>query len=224
MTVRFERRFSGGLSFQVNYTWSKTLEAIDYLNPTDSRPEHVVSNLDRPHRVTLIGMYELPFGKGRRFASHANSVLDQFIGGWQMQTIYQQQSGPPLTWGNVIYSGQFIDIALPTDQRSVGQWFNTSGFERGAAKQLGSNIRYFPSKISAFRGDGISTADLSLFKTFVLYERLRLQLRGEAEGVMNHPNFDVPNMTPNNSLFGFVSTTQTNQEERRIFVGLKLMF
>jgi hypothetical protein len=63
-----------------------------------------------------------------------------------------------------------------------------------------------------------------VFKTFVLHEGWKLQLRGEAEGVMNHPNFDVPNMTPSNTLFGVISTTATNQEERRIFAGLKLMF
>jgi hypothetical protein len=224
LTARFERRFTRGLLLQTNYTWSKTLEAIDYLNPTDSRPEHVVSNLDRPHRISIVGMYELPFGKGRRFASNARGVLEHIIGGWQMQGDWQLQSGPPLAWGNVIYSGNFTDIALPADKRSVRQWFNTSGFERTASKQLVSNIRYFPSKISAVRGDGINIADLSLFKTFALREKLKLQLRGEAEGVMNHPNFDLPNMTPNNSLFGVISTTATNQEERRIFVGLKLLF
>ncbi|MCX6616703.1 MAG: TonB-dependent receptor [Acidobacteria bacterium] len=224
LTARFERRFTRGLLLQTNYTWSKTLEAIDYRNSTDSRPEHVVSNLDRPHRISIVGMYELPFGKGRRFASNARGVLEHIIGGWQMQGDWQLQSGPPLAWGNVIYSGNFTDIALPADKRSVRQWFNTSGFERTASKQLVSNIRYFPSKISAVRGDGINIADLSLFKTFALREKLKLQLRGEAEGVMNHPNFDLPNMTPNNSLFGVISTTATNQEERRIFVGLKLLF
>jgi hypothetical protein len=224
LTARFERRFSGGLSLQANYTWSKTMEAIDYLNPTDSRPEHVVSNLDRPHRISLIGMFELPFGKGRRFGSNARGFLDHVIGGWQMQADWQLQSGPPLAWGNVIYSGQFTGIALPAGERSVGRWFNTAGFERSAASQLASNIRYVPSKSSGVRGDGINIADLSVFKTFVLHEGWKLQLRGEAEGVMNHPNFDVPNMTPSNTLFGVISTTATNQEERRIFAGLKLMF
>jgi hypothetical protein len=63
-----------------------------------------------------------------------------------------------------------------------------------------------------------------VFKTFRLYERLRLQLRGQAEGVMNHPNFAAPNLAPTSSLFGSVNATQTGQEERRIFVGLKLIF
>jgi hypothetical protein len=223
-TTRFERRMTGGLLVQANYTWSKTLEAVNYLNATDSRPEHVVSDLDRPHRIALIGMYELPFGKGKRFASGARGVLQGVIGGWQMQADWQLQSGAPLNWGNVIYTGNFADIALSTSQRSVSRWFNTSGFEKAANRQLGNNIRYFPSRISGARADGINIADLSLFKTFRFKEKLRIQLRGEAEGVMNHPNFNPPNLVPNNSLFGVVSATQTGQEERRIFVGLKLLF
>ena len=141
-----------------------------------------------------------------------------------MQADWQLQSGAPLAWGNVIYTGKFTDIALSTSERSVSRWFNTSGFERTASRQLASNIQYFPSKISGVRADGINIADLSIFKTFTLREKLRLQLRGEAEGVMNHPNFNPPNMVPNNSLFGAISATQTGQEERRIFVGLKLLF
>lgn len=224
LTARFERRFSKGLLLQANYTWSKTLEAIDYLNPTDSRPEHVISDLDRPHRIAFMGMYELPFGKGRRFASGARGMVDHIIGGWQIQGDWQLQSGPAVVWGNVIYSGEFTAIDYSTSQRSVGQWFNTSGFERAAARQLANNIRTFPTRISAVRSDGINIADLSLFKTFSIREKVRVQLRGEAEGVMNHPNFSPPNVNPSNSLFGVVSATQTGQEERRIFVGLKLLF
>ncbi len=224
LTARFERRMARGLLLQANYTWSKTIDATSYLNPTDSRPEHVVSDLDRPHRLVLMGMYELPVGRGKRFASHASRIVDAVIGGWQMQADWQLQSGPPLNWGNVIYNGNFTDIALSTSERSVSRWFNTSGFERTASKQLANNIRYFPSRISGARADGINMADLSLFKTFRVKEKLRMQLRGEAEGVTNHPNFNPPNMTPNNSLFGVISRTQTAQEERRIFVGLKLLF
>jgi hypothetical protein len=89
---------------------------------------------------------------------------------------------------------------------------------------LANNIRTFPSAISGVRADGINITDLSLFKTLRLREWLRMQLRGEAEGVMNHPNFSAPNVTPTSSLFGTINSTQTGQEERRVFVGLKVMF
>jgi len=135
-----------------------------------------------------------------------------------MQAVWQLQSGAPLAWGNIINYGAFTDIPLSTDRRSVSMWFNTAGFERASNKQLANNIRTFPSAISGVRADGINVTDLSLFKTFRLYERIRLQLRGEAEGVMNHPNFAAPNLAPTSSLFGSVNATQTGQEERRVFV------
>jgi len=224
LTARFERRFSKGLMLQANYTWSKTLEAVSYLNDWDSRPEHVVSDLDRPHRISMMGMYELPFGRGRQFAGGAKGFVEQVIGGWQMQAMWQQQSGAPLNWGNAIYTGQFTDLRLSGDERKLDRWFNTAGFDRNNLRQLANNIRYMPSRISAVRADGIWVADVSLFKTFRLHERLKLQLRGEAEGVLNHPNFSAPNVGPVSTLFGSVNSTQTGQEERRVFVGLKLLF
>jgi len=70
----------------------------------------------------------------------------------------------------------------------------------------------------------INVFDVAVHKQFGLYEGIKLELRGNAEGLMNHPNFSAPNTDPSSSLFGRVNTTQTGQEERRIFVGLKLIF
>jgi hypothetical protein len=223
LTARFERRLSAGLHFQANYTRSKTMTALAYLNDTDSIPEHVISDLDRTHRLVMTAIYDLPFGLGRRFASSARGILNHLIGGWEVEAIYQAQSGAPLGFGNVIYRGNYSDIRLSGDRQSLYRWFNTDGFERNPNLQLANNIRAFPSRIAAC-DDGINVWDLAAHKTFRLVERLRLQLRGEAEGAMNHPNFATPNTTPTSTLFGQVNATQTGQEERRIFVGLKLIW
>src|SRR5262249_2025718 len=66
MQLRVEKRFSQGLSAQMSYTWSKTMEALGYLNPTDTRLEEVISSQDRTHRLAVIWLYELPFGRGKR--------------------------------------------------------------------------------------------------------------------------------------------------------------
>ena len=224
MTLRFERRFSRGLQLQTNYTWSKSMEAVSYLNDTDAIPEHVVSDIDRPQRLSVAGIYELPFGKGKRFGGNASGVLNHVIGGWQVHATFQAQSGPGLTFGNVIYTGRYQDLKLPSDAQSIYRWFNTSGFERSSGKQLANNIRALPSRFSGVRADGINAWDLSAHKSFKLWERLTLQLRGDAEGAMNHPNFAGPNTSPTSTLFGQVNNTQTGQEERRIFVGLKLLW
>ncbi len=216
LTARFERRFQKGFQVQANYTWSKTMEASAYRNETDSLPEHLVAGIDRPHRFTFSALYELPF--------RSQGPLHHLVGGWQLHAIYQGQSGPPLAFGNVIYTGAYQALRLPGEERTLERWFNTTGFERNAQRQLASNIRTFPTRIAAARGDGINVWDLSAHKNFRITEKVRVQLRGEAEGAMNTPNFSPPNTTPASTLFGRVETTQTAQEERRIFVGLKVIF
>jgi hypothetical protein len=71
---------------------------------------------------------------------------------------------------------------------------------------------------------GINVRDLSAHKNFEVWERLTLQLRGKAEGAMNSPNFAGPNLAPTSTLSGRVTGTQTGQEERRTFAGLKLLW
>jgi len=74
------------------------------------------------------------------------------------------------------------------------------------------------------RSFGMNITNLSVHKVFPVYERMKLELRGDAEGITNTPNFAAPNLTPTSTAFGQVTDTQTSQEERRIFVGLKLIF
>lgn len=215
LLARFERRFGRGFMVQANYTWSKTMEAVEYLNPTDPIPAHLISDLDRTHRITFAGMWELPFFRNNRWSG-------RLLGGWQIQALYQGQSGAPLGFSNVIYAGTYADLGA--GEQSVQRWFNTDGFERRAAFQLDQNLRSFPLRLSGVRSDGINVWDMSVIKDFRVFEGVKVQLRGEAEGATNTPNFSPPNTAPANTLFGRVTATQTGQEERRIFVGLKLIF
>jgi hypothetical protein len=222
LAARFDRRYAHGLQFQAIYTFSKTMCALNYLNPTDAGLEHVIASLDRPHRLALTSIWELPFGAGRRFGRSLKGLSNHVIGDWDVDIIYQAQSGAPLSFGNVIFRGTYDQLALPN--RSPNQWFNTQLFERNSAAQLASNIRTFPSQIAAVRADGMNILDLAVHKQFRIRENLKLELRGDGEGILNHPNLAAPNLNPASSLFGQVTATQTNQEERRIFVGLKLIF
>jgi hypothetical protein len=76
----------------------------------------------------LSGIYELPFGKGRKFFADANKAASYVISGWQISTVYQFQSGVPLGFGNAIYNGDLRNIALSGDQQSLARWFNQAGF------------------------------------------------------------------------------------------------
>jgi hypothetical protein len=128
LQLRIDKRFSRGFTVQANYTFSKFMEATDLLNQDDPRPTRTISDSERPHRLAVSGIYEFPFGKGRRFFSGINPALSKLISGWQLSGIYQYQSGAPLTFGNFIFNGNIQDIVIPGSQRSIGRWFNRQGF------------------------------------------------------------------------------------------------
>ncbi|MBO0721630.1 MAG: TonB-dependent receptor [Blastocatellia bacterium] len=126
--LSIEKRFSKGYTVQASYTHSRFMQATEYLNAGDPLPTEVVSDQDYPNRFSLSAIYELPFGKGRRFLAGSNGIVSRIFGGWQAEGVYAYQTGAPLSWGNYIYNGNFKDITIPSDQQSVSQWFNNTGF------------------------------------------------------------------------------------------------
>jgi hypothetical protein len=94
------------------------------------------------------------------------SWADTFVGGWQIAFIVQRQSGPPIGFGNVIFTGDLKNLKLDGDQRDVDRWFNIdAGFNRNAAQQLASNVRSFPLRFSGLRADDQQRWDFSLSKS-----------------------------------------------------------
>jgi hypothetical protein len=223
LQVRVDKRFGRGFTVSGNYTFSKAMDAFEFLNDTDPLPHEAISPQDRAHRLAVSGIYELPFGKGRAFGANMSRVLDSIAGGWQVQGIYQAQSGQALGFGNILFRGDIHDIVLPRGERTVERWFNTdAGFERVNARQLGSNIRTFPLRLTGLRGPGDNYWDLSMAKNFQVTEKVKVQLRTNWEGATNTPLFANPNVAPANSLFGTINGTRG--EARRIYVGLRTTF
>jgi hypothetical protein len=205
------------------YTWSKSREALEFLNAADTVPYESISSLDRPHRLALSGIYELPFGRGRRFLSDAPGVVDFFAGGWQLNGIITFQSGQALGFGNAIFNGNIEDLVLSPSERSVDRWFNVdAGFNRVAAQQLASNYRTFPLRFAGLRGDAQHRWDLSAIKNFRIAESARIQFRAEAFNALNRPIFNNPNTTPTSTSFGMV--TGTAAKARTFQFALKLEF
>ncbi|MFL6415443.1 MAG: TonB-dependent receptor domain-containing protein [Bryobacteraceae bacterium] len=219
---RVEKRLSHGLVGQYSFTWSKTMEAISYLNPTDLAPAKVISDQDRPFRSALSLAYELPFGPGRQFGNSLNGVLGKFVGGWQLNGVYTNQSGPPLGFGNAILTCGLNQVTLPGDQRSINMWFNASCFNRTSSQQLASNIQTLSTRFTGIRGPRINNLDLSLIKNMHVTERLRAQLTAQAINVINHPQFTAPNTTPTSTAFGQVTSEFAWQ--RIVEFTLKLQF
>lgn len=196
--ARFDKRFAGGLQFQTNFQYSRTMQKLDRLNDSDPAPVKRVSSTDRPMRLVMSGLYSLPLGRGKRFLGNPNRVLNQVAGGWLLSGVFVSQSGPPVEWGDVIYLGGDLHWS-PTN---IDAAFDTSRFNTNSRQQLGSDVRTFPITFSNLRAPGIVTLDLAAVKDFPIYERLKLQFRCEFYNAMNHPLFDAPDISPTSSTFG----------------------
>lgn len=243
--LRAEKRFSKGYSLLAAYTWSKYIEEVSVLNETDPNLERRISRDDVPHRFVASGIYELPFGKGRKFGSAWNSYVDGVLGGWQLNAIFQWQTGRPLDLGsrNVYYNGDASKLSADINSANADptrKVFDVSGFYfHDAAVQtngvddpvkqradsriaLANNIRYFPSRFSSFRGQNLNLWDISVLKKIKVYERLTFELRGEFLNAFNHVQFNDPETSPTSANFGRI-TSQANLP-RNVQIGLKLIF
>jgi hypothetical protein len=238
--LRVEKRFTHGYTLLASYTWSKLLERVSFLNPTDAKYEKRVSANDVPHRIVVSGIWELPFGRKRRWGASWSGFADTLLGGWQLQGIWQAQSGRPFELGNLYFGGDPRTLKTRINGETVDAAFDTSGFyftdaavrTNGVvdpAKQrndprirLAFNLRAFPSHLSAMRTQPLNLWDISLIKNFPFSETMRLQLRGEFLNAFNHPQFNNPVLDPTSSTFGRI-TSQANLP-RNIQLGIKLIF
>src|SRR5205085_221817 len=79
-------------------------------------------------RFAASGIVDLPFGKGKMFLADSNKFVSRLVGGWQFQGVYVFQSGAPIAFGNLVYSGDIKNIAFPGDQQTPERWFNPTGY------------------------------------------------------------------------------------------------
>lgn len=231
LQLRVEKRYSSGVHFLASYTFSKTIEAIGYLNPQDGigNLARVLHDQDTPHRLVLSGSWELPiFRKG----SHA--VLRQAFGGWQINTITTIQSGLPIATPASTYS---TGVNPKLDNPTRARWFNTctltvqgtrqncaSADERPAfAIQPPFTLRTLSVRFPNIRTRREPIVDLSVFKQFLVTETLRLQFRAEAFNLTNTPWFGAPGTGVTAANFGVVSPAQAN-DPRNVQLALKLVF
>ena len=117
---RIEKRFSQGYTLLATYAWSKYLEEVSLLNPTDEKYEKRLADADSPQRLAISGIWEVPFGRGRQWGSSWSGLKEFFLGGFQIQGIFQYQAGRPLTLGNIYYSGNLSDLTLVTRSSTIG--------------------------------------------------------------------------------------------------------
>jgi outer membrane receptor protein involved in Fe transport len=240
---------SKNLSATISYTFSKSMGNTtplltgflnsngtpDYQNAYHIRDkEWSVMATDIPHRLVANANYTLPFGRGQRFGGSVKPWVNQFVGGWSLNSIVAIQSGFALgitQTGGQAYSGSrpfFVPGGKPLTSGDVhhrlggnGQpaaYLDKTAFRPAAAFELGD----VPRASGRMRSPAGFQDDLSLLKQFPIHESLALQFRLEAFNLLNKVQFGVPNTTFGSSNFGTI-TSQANQP-RNIQVALKLQF
>lgn len=190
------KRFSGGLTFGANYTWSHVLGSI----PAQYSIEQTFANtqIDTRNRATANWLYDLPIGRGRRFGSSLHPVLNGIVGGWRLGGVLQFQSGFPYTvTGGAGNPNRTCNGQTPPGGHTVQEWFDTSCFPLPEpVPDLVHGGQYIPFGTSGFyilTGDGIREVDLSLTKSFnVGAEGRKIEFRAEAFNVINNPQFLPP--------------------------------
>ncbi len=233
LQTKVEKRLSRGFFLLSSYTWSKSIDdAATKTDLTNWRgTTRAASSTDFTHALTTSGLYDLPFGRGRRFGSNINKVADAFLGGWQTNGIYTFRTGTPV---NVTLSAAQVaailnngggarpDLIAPTelpkDQRTLAAYFNTAAF----VAPPNNSYRFGNSGRNAVRGPSFSNLDFSLFKSFKIVERYTLQFRSEFFNILNHPNFGNPSGAFGTANIGRITSVAANPRNSQF--ALRLTF
>lgn len=245
--LKFERRGGNGLTFQSSYVFSKIITDADsyWLNIAGAADhfnrglEKSIGQFDVTHNFKMGLIYDLPWGKGRRWMS--SGLASTMFGGWRISSIHYYASGTPINlgWASPT-STVFASRAVPQVRTYEGWRGNWSGdfdpgansffqtgnvaggfFQQPAGLLIGNATRFNPSaRILPNLNENIS-----LGKTFALNERFRIDLRGEAFNVFNRVVFGTGSTNINDPNFGNVRAARdVRNEPRRMQVGLKLYF
>lgn len=221
------QRFNTGMSFIANYTFAKTIDNAAYIDLLRYNLNKGLSPYHMAHRFSLNGVWEIPFGKGRRFGSNAPRAMDFVLGGWQVSAILVLHTGNPLTitsTGDNLNTGggytqvpdRIADVNLDSGDRTRGRFFNTSAFRMPALYQIGNGGR------STLIGPGSRNVDASFMKFFRLTESKQFQFRAEFFNFTNHPNWGAPGTTFGTAAFGTI--TSNDNLPRVMQLGLKFLF
>lgn len=216
LNIVFTQRTYHGISGQMSYTWSHSLDMSAYstgggqiVNPYNLRSDYGNSSDDIRHRFVGTYLWQLPF-----FSGSTNIVMRTALSGWSLSGIATVQTGLP------------VNITITQDQANTGQssqrpdrvgaihgtcgqvivnCINRSAFALPAQYTYGNSAR------NPFYGPGLVNFDTALAKTFPIYERVAFHFRADAYNTFNHVNWGPPNGNWSAATnFGSITTTATN--------------
>ncbi len=240
LEAKVEERFSHGVSFLFAYTHSKLIDDASSVFSTtvlsspnsnslvaaDSyRPylERDSSSGDMPNVTSFSGIYDLPAGRGHRFAAHG--LADTILGNWSLNAIMSLQSGMPVTITQATNNNSFAGFALQRPnlvgkpalspgQRTPGHYFNTSAFATAPQFTIGDASR------NPVRGPAYRDLDIALVKHVLLYRETGMEFRAELFNATNTPGYAQPNGSFGTPAFGSITSTAT--DPRVIQLALRL--
>jgi len=247
-----QKRYSSGLQYQVAYTFSKCMTDNSgyygtwgstqatpanpyYQNLYDPHADWAPCYFDSAHVMSAYAVYDLPFGKGKRFGSNLNSVVNAVVGNWSVNPIVSLHTGFPLALynfgddptgtgsrglrpdcnGKSHVFGRKPSLDAKTGAFTGFQWFDSTAYTASPVGEFGNCPAQGP-----IRGPGYADVDLSLQKDFHVTERMKVQFRTDFINTFNRVNLNAPATALGNSM-GLINTSQ---DPRNIQLALKLYF
>jgi len=241
MEIELRRRFSNGLQFQADYTWSKAMgDAVDAQGNNQSdlvsrltlrnpKADYRRSIQDQTQRFVANGIYDLPFGKGKKFFTGANGLADSLVGGFSVGAIVTWATGAPwyvgsgrstFNSGTANIGAQLTGITFEEFKKNVGIYKTSTGLfyvnpnlltqtivnGKATAAVLKPGLMTAPAPgtfgdfpVNSLNGPNYFNFDLSVTKRFRITETVKFEIKGTAINVLNHPNFVFPANAANNA-------------------------
>lgn len=214
LQVFLEKSLSSGLYFRVSYTYSKSMDWSSdsfpggsfFPNFYDMAAEWGPSTYSLKHMLVLSGVYQLPFGRGQRFASSPSGLVQSLVGNWNVGTIVTLESGDPFSvlagadvanvGGGAQRASRNYTVSPYASSQSPAGWLNKSAFVEPQPYTFGNERR------DDMVGPDYRDVDLSLFKDFNLVRETKLEFRAEAFNSLNNTNYSEPDASVQDPAFG----------------------
>jgi hypothetical protein len=232
LQARLQKRLSNNLSLLASYTFGKTNGLVPDATQTDAaagslntyniNAEKGLADFDQAHVLVVSWTYSLPVGRGQAFASAVPGVVNQVIGGWQVNAVQRYNSGTPLKFGGgtslPLFAGignrpnRVAGVPIKADistsgsswDPSVDRLFNPGAFSLPAPYTFGNAASIYP-----VRNPFTYNEDISVFKKFPVRESIYLEVRTEMFNAFNRVVFSGPNTTVGDPNFGIMQGTNT---------------
>ncbi|HVH89106.1 MAG TPA: TonB-dependent receptor [Terriglobales bacterium] len=217
LQARFDRKFKNGFLLTTSYTWAKALAYRSDMGADDGGPDnyldfqrnYTVTSRNRAHTFVQSYVYELPFGKNKRFLN--SGAASWILGGWGVSGVLTRMSGTPLHFTadgkapNAPGSTQYPNQVAPFHMLGgidTALWFDTTAFVQPQGNGVLGNMRRYQ-----FSGPGFFNLDAAVFRNFPIRERMGFEFRAEAFSVTNTPHFSNPSTSITSSTYGRITGT-----------------